>query len=362
MILFLYVLRDFNKYVLGTIILCLFLFVLFDFIHKTTKYLATHNPNSLDLLKFYVYQMPNLVIQALPIASLLGSVVCMVLLSRTNEMTAMRAAGVGPLMIGMPIAVGGAFLCLVSFAVGELILPNSAKKMHYVQEVLIEKGTETQIAEGVRWVRNGNLFYNFKDYDPISGKLYGVRVIEVGPSFRPKRTIEAMSASYQDDAKQWLLEKVRLLYFWPNGTMSYSESKPTVTIPIPVEPKKLNKERRLPNELSLKELSELIDRGASSGVDVTALAVDMHVKLAFHFASLVVCLIGLKFSYRSERTMETARGILLAIGIGMSYWFILNAFRAFGRRGLIPPVLAGWTANFAIVAISVLEIFRSKKN
>ena len=60
-------------------------------------------------------------------------------------------------------------------------------------------------------------------------------------------------------------------------------------------------------------------------MDILAYQVDLQIKLAFHLASFVVCLIGLKFGYKSERSMETAKGILLAIAIGISYWFILNS-------------------------------------
>ena len=46
MTLFLYVLRDFFKYVVGTLLLCVFLFLLFDFIHKTTRYIPRYNPET----------------------------------------------------------------------------------------------------------------------------------------------------------------------------------------------------------------------------------------------------------------------------------------------------------------------------
>ena len=82
MILFFYVLKDFVKYVIGTLLLVVFLFLLFDFIHKTTRYIPRYNPDTNLLIKYYIYFIPNLIAQALPIASLLASVVTMVLLSR----------------------------------------------------------------------------------------------------------------------------------------------------------------------------------------------------------------------------------------------------------------------------------------
>ena len=362
MTLFLYVLKDFFKFVFGALALCVFLFLLFDFIHKTTRYIPRYEPETKFLIEFYIYQIPNLIIQALPIASLLASVVTMVLLSRTNEVTAMRAAGMGPLKIGAPIAFGGCVLVGLSFLIGEFVLPHTSKKVHYVQEVKIEKGAVNQLAEGARWVRKGGRLFNFKDFDPISSIMYKVRVIEMGTSFRPKKTIEAETGVYRPEQEDWLLANVKILYFWPNGTLSYTELEDFLPVKIPAEPQKLKRERRLPNELSLFELQDIISKGSTSGQDILSYKVDMHVKMAFHFASLVVSLIGLKFGYKSERSMETAKGVLLAIGIGVSYWFFLNSGRALGKQGEVPPVVGAWAANFIVFGISWISIIRARKS
>lgn len=339
-----------------------FMFVLFDFIHKSTRYLSRYQPETKHLVSFYFYQLPNLFIQGLPIASLLASVVTMVLLSRTNEITAMRAVGMGPLRIGAPIAVGGALICFLSFLLGELVLPHTSRKMHYIQNVLIEKNEEVGRAGGPRWVRDGKVLVNFRGYDRKSKTLSKVRVIHTGKSFRPKRTMEADRAVFRPGSKDWQLENVRVLYFWPNGTLSYTEKRETHSIKIPIEPDKMKREQRLPNEMSTRELGEIIRLGEISGSDVLHYKVDMEVKFAFHFASFVVSLIGLKFGYRSERSMETARSILLAIAIGVSYWFILNAGRALGKRGTLPPGLSAWLANIIIFSISWYSILRTRRS
>lgn len=361
MTLFFYVLREFFRYVIGTIFLCTFLFVLFDFIHKSTKYLGKYEPETNHLVRFYLFQIPNLFIQALPIASLLAAVICMVLLSRSNEITAMRAAGMGPLRIGAPIATGGMILSLISVVVGEWVLPRSSRQVHYIQKVLIEKGDENQLVEGLQWVRDGRVLYNFREYNSGTRTLEGVKIIQTGKSFRPKRSIIAASAEYRPKNSDWLMKKVRILYFWPNGTLSYSEKRERYVVRIPIEPKKFMKERRLASEMSMAELQALIDRSEDSGADVLSTTVDMHVKFAFHFASFVVSLIGLKFGYRSERSMETARGILLAIAIGVSYWFILNAGRALGKRGTLNPLVAAWLGNVSIFVISMISIYRTRR-
>lgn len=361
MTLFFYIFRSYIKYVIGIMALTTFMFILFDFIHKSTKYLARYQPETPHLISYYFYQIPNMLIQGLPIASLLSSVVTMVLLSRTNEITAMRAVGMGPLRIGAPIAFGGILLCFFSFLLGEYVLPHTAKKMHYIQNVLIEKRKEFGNTGGTRWVRDGKILVNFRNFDAKKKTLSQVRVIHTGKSFRPKRTMEAERGIFIGERKEWRLSKVKILYFWPNGTLSYTEFRDSYVIKIPIEPSNMTKEQRLPNEMSSEELGEIIQIGELSGSDVLNYKVDKQVKIAFHFASFVVCLIGLKFGYKSERSMETAKSILLAIAIGVSYWFILNAGRALGKRGTLPPFFAAWMANMIIFAISWYSIMKTRR-
>jgi lipopolysaccharide export system permease protein len=357
MTIFFYIIKDYFKYVIGTLVVCTFLFLLFDFIHKSTKYLAKYNPDTGQLIRYYIYRIPDLLVQGLPIASLLASVICMVLLSRTNEITAMRAAGMSPMRIGLPVAVGGLLCSAFSFFIGEFVLPKTAARMHYVEEVQIEKDTdyEAQWSEGIRWIKDGNNLYMFRDYDPVNKTMKGFKgYLELGKykTFRPGQTLFADQVVYRPETDDWMLKNVKVVSHWPNGTISHTTRKEELVFKIPVEPEKLKMDRRQPNEKSLVELYEAIAIGRKSGGDILKLEVDMHVKFAFHFASFIVCLIGLKFGYRSERTVETARSILMAISIGVSYWFILNAARALGVNGSIPPLLAAWIANFVLFGVS----------
>ena len=147
--------------------------------------------------------------------------------------------------------------------------------------------------------------------------MHKVKVIETGPSFRPKKTIEAEVESIVEIP---MIGCFLMLEFSISGQ---TEQCPIVKmlifcrLAIPAEPKKLKKDRREPNELSLWELEDIIAKGGSSGMDILAYQVDLQIKLAFHLASFVVCLIGLKFGYKSERSMETAKG---------GYWRLLSVF------------------------------------
>lgn len=361
MTIFLYILRDYIKYVLGTVVLTVFLFILFDFIHKTTKYFAEYNPSTELIIKFYLLQVPSQVMQALPIAGLLASVVCMVLLCRTNEITAMRAAGMGPFRIGLPLGAGGLLLSLVSLVLAELVVPDVSQRMHYVQDILIEKKKDQGLGDGARWVRDGLRLISFQDYDQVAQTLTNLRIVEMHPNFRPAQIVDAMYARFDPVKQTWGLQNVKRQIFKRTGVLDSSTLLASETTTLPIEPKRLKKDLRLPNELSYLELNELVARSEKSGVPSTAYKVELQQKLAYPFAAFVVSLIGLKFGYRSERSTETAKGIVLAFIIGISYWVILSAGRALGMRGDLHPIPAAWLANVCILGIAVTDAWRSRR-
>lgn len=353
--IFLYILRDYLKFVIGIVFLCTFLFILFDFIHKSTRYLSKYEPTAVQMAQLYFYQLPSTLIQTLPIASLLGSVITMILLSRHNEVTAMRAVGMSPARIGMPLGFGGLLISVVSLILGEAILPKFAENMYYLKEVVIEQQSATELAEGARWVRQDHLMFSFKDYNPSTRKMNGLQIIELGESFLPVQLSYAKTAEYLDAEQSWHLTDIDILMLSDQGRLQQKSQVASMMMQLPVNPAKLRKERRPPSELGAGELSELIKRRREAGLNAIDFEVDLHFKLSFAFSAFVVSLIGLQFGYRSERTTETVKGVLLAFGVGICYWFILTACRTLCTQSGLPPILGAWIPNVTIMGFSLVQ-------
>ncbi|MFK7826933.1 MAG: LptF/LptG family permease [Oligoflexales bacterium] len=358
MILFRLILKEYLKFVFGTVLLCLFLFTLFDFIHKTTNYYARFNPSPFLIAKFYFYQLPFQLVQILPIASLLSSVIVMVLYNRSNEVTAMRAAGMNPTRIVAPLAAGGMILSALSYFLNEVIVPQSSHKMHFITHVLIEGDSVHATDEQAHWVRNGNNIFHFEEYDHSSQTLKNIKLVKIGKPFYPQDAIHAGSAKYDPNTKLWSLKDIQQLSINLKGNIQKFNPPKSLIIRLPVEPDKLNIDRRIPDEIAITELSERIDSGARRGADVLNLRIALHVKLAYPLAAFLISLLGLKFGYRSERTTETVRSILVAFAVGISYWFILSSARALSIAGDLPPFMAGWLANIVIGTIVMWQYFR----
>ena len=107
--------------------------------------------------------------------------------------------------------------------------------------------------------------------------------------------------------------------------------------------------------MTVAELRQHIADLSDTGLNVSSLKVELQRKLAFPFVTLVMSLLAVPFGVTMGR-----RGALYGIGLGiviaLSYWIVLHVFLAIGGAGLLPPFLAGWSANI-IVAGAAAYLF-----
>lgn len=358
MILFRYILGEYFRYVLATLFLVAFLFVLLDVVHNSGGYFAKYNAQTDEIARYYFYRLPFQIIQAVPIGAMLASVVVMVLLERSNEIAAMRASGLGPLDIARPLAVGGLSLTLFAFVVGEKIIPKSSQLAHYIKEVEIEGESALGGNEQRNWLRSGNQLVHYKEYQPQNYTLQGLELVTLGENFLPSLAYHSEWAVYKPESQLWRLQDTDLLRFDSLGQLISQESIAEIHLPLPIDPKKLKIDRRRPDELSLSELSERVISGRNIGEDVLQFQVAWHAKLAFPLAAILISFLGLPLAFRSDRGSNPITSILLAFTIGLSYWVVFSACRALGNAGTLPPFLAGWSANFVLLALVSAQFWR----
>ena len=102
MILIVYILREFFKFVLAGLVICLFLFIFFDFMHKTKYYFGAYTPGVSLVLQQYLFQIPYQALIFLPIICLIASVFVVANMVRFNEITVLKSFGVSLWSLSFP--------------------------------------------------------------------------------------------------------------------------------------------------------------------------------------------------------------------------------------------------------------------
>ncbi len=99
----------------------------------------------------------------------------------------------------------------------------------------------------------------------------------------------------------------------------------------------------------------------AEGYNDTRYLVNMHAHIASPFASIVMVLVGIPFALHRGRNSSLSFGIVVSVMVGVAYFILHSVAMAFGYSGVLPPVLATWSANILIGLTGLwLVLFRSQ--
>ena len=87
------------------------------------------------------------------------------------------------------------------------------------------------------------------------------------------------------------------------------------------------------------------------------LLVDLYNKVSFPLISLVIVLAGIPFAMTSRRG-GALLGVGISIAISLIYYGIIAISIALGKGGIIPPLVASWSANFIFASLGLYFVSR----
>jgi len=304
-----------------------------------------------QILLFFLWKLPEISTQIIPLALLMATLLALGALSRTSELTAMRCSGAGLVRITAPllgIALGAS---LINLALSELVVPKSFEKMRYIEEILIQKKSpKTFFRQGAIWYRDDRDILNARMFDPATYTLRGVTMWEIDRDFRPSSRIEA--AEGKRFGEGWLLKQA-VQYRYSSGNLKSTTKKAEIKSDIRLSVTDLKTVGKVAENMGFAELLRYCGKLESGGYDPTRYLTLLHAKLAAPFSPLVMAFLAIPFSLRSGRSSGPAIGIGISLIIGLSY-FIVNAFLiSFGQAGALPPVVAAWASNILFSAIGI---------
>ncbi len=144
-----YLLRSYFQVFLLT--LTGFLAVLFVMRFKDIAEFACLNADGRSIFLFSLYQIPYVLPEAIPVSCLIATTLLFQKMSHSQELTALRAAGMGLKTILFPLLLAGVFLSFVSFTVVSELAPRAkfmSKELSYRMTASNPFFLVNKIAEG----------------------------------------------------------------------------------------------------------------------------------------------------------------------------------------------------------------------
>ena len=129
---------------------------------------------------------------------------------------------------------------------------------------------------------------------------------------------------------------------------------------LSISPTDIEKKQRKPDEMNYPDLREFIENQQRAGQDVSRWLVDLHAKIAFPFASVIVVLFGVPFA-----SIKRRGGLAIDFGVCVAITFIYLAFmktsQVFGYNGDLNPLLTAWLANIIFLGLALINLLRVQK-
>ena len=356
-----YVLKEFTKMFLLILVSLLALYLIVDFFERIRMFLSK-GASMRQMASYFVLTVPMILSQMIPVAVLLGSLLSFGILSKNSEITAMKANGLSLYRLSLPVIAASFAICIVAFLLSEFITPSTNQKAKYVKLIEIQKKEKLgSFKQNEIWYRGEQGIYNFSVFDPHTSTLKGIRIHFFGDN-----SPGSMSLSQRIDAKEavwiegkWKFRDLIITTFKRDGVPSIERVASRV-IPLSEEPSDFMVVQKDTEEMGLVELSRFEKKMRSEGYDTIRYQTDMNGKIAFPLVSVILAILGISFSLKSERNGGVPQSIGLGIVIGFSYWIVFAFAVSLGRAGTLPPVIAGWAANLIVGIAATIMFIRVK--
>ncbi|MCX5849085.1 MAG: LPS export ABC transporter permease LptG [Deltaproteobacteria bacterium] len=350
-----YIIKEFLKFVGITFISLILIFLIVDFFEKIRMFLGNHATTA-QMASYFMFSLPMIISYMLPPSILIATLLTYSSLSKNSEITAMKANGISLYRMSIPPLIFAVFISFFSFFFNELITPASIQKTENIIIIDIQKQkTFGFFKQNELWYRGENAIYNFKMFDVDKNILRGVTINYLNPDFTLMTRIDAQSAEWKND--KWLFYNLLTTRFDDDNApvLEWSKEK---EINIPEKPNDFKIIQKDAEKMGYFELKKYVKKIQTEGYDVQRYLVDLQGKIAVSFVTIILVIIGISFSLRSERSGGIMQSLGIGIIAGFSY-FIVHAFCiTLGRSGILPGVLAAWAANILFSSIAALLFYR----
>ncbi|MBU0502471.1 MAG: LptF/LptG family permease [bacterium] len=295
-------------------------------------------------LQIFIYRLPGIVIYIFPMATLLAALLAFGRLSGESEITAFRASGTSLYRLMVPVLFFGLLVSFVNLTFSEIVVPKSTKA---AKNLLITTTAthqpKLQNNVFVPELEHGKLKRIFYA-ETMQGNTMQDVIVQEFQDGRLIQILTARTANWQNTSNEWLFKDGIIYILAASGEYKHLIRFQEQSIAIKYSPADFYIGDKNPEEMTIAELKEFVALKEKMGVEVTDFKIQLNMKTALPFASLVFVLLGAPLGIARRRT-SSSLGLGLSILVIFFYYIVTFITIAIGELRIIAPGLAAWLPN-----------------
>lgn len=305
-----------------------------------------------DFFRLLLLALPEWVVYTFPMAMLTGALLAVGRLSGDSEVTALRTAGISLYRLTWPIMFFALVLSLITFTVSELVAPYTNHQFDlYKQRIVEEKaGAMHETKVSLAFYQSGYLAYQLLAEELMGDNLSNLHLFHFQQN-TGKCDWYLSAANAQWTGQSWSFHYGALYNFLTGGAVTTTTFTRWDVPEFALSPSTIAERSKDPSELSASELSRLIRYQKEAGLSesyIRRFEVDYFFKFSIPFSPLFFVLIGVPLAILPQRT-STSMGMGFSLLIVLGYFFLFTVASQMGRGSIVPPLLAAWIPNLALL-------------
>ncbi len=307
-----------------------------------------------DIVAYYIYEIPEFIPIALPVAILLATLYVVTNHARYNEITAIRAAGISLVRLCMPYFAAGLFFSALLFAFNEYFAPQAGDRADEILSVDPTAKAERNLVKPLNFVNLGiggpGRKWNATIYNTVTHEMTLPVIVWAGTNGQDFK-LSATTGVWTNHTWVFTGEVVENL-----GTTrrvktnhlvlpEFSETPAEIQSDIKVNKYHgtISKTRRA--DIPLSDIVNYLRFHPHPNREMRNwLFTELHGRFAGPFACLVVVIVAIPFSARSGRR-NIFVGVAASIFIFFVYFVLQQVGLTFGETGWMPSWLGAWFPN-----------------
>ncbi len=328
------------------------LFLLAEFIERIDD-LVEKNASFDHSFLYFLYKVPMLSVEAMPVSVLLGSVTTLFIFSRKKEILSMLVSGISIYKIISPILIATLAIGLLNFLASEYITPKTNELWYYNWRVNIKKiPIKSYQEQNSVWFRSKDksIIWFINHYDPKLKKMKNVTLFYLDKDYNLRKKIQAFRAEWDKKSSNWILFNGKKQRFLSSGNI-YKKEFDKLVISVFEKPSDFQDIRKDPQQMNYREIRSYIEFLKQTGVNPTKFEVEKWSKLAKPFMIFILVLVIIPFSLNNSFKFSSTIGTIVSVVLGFSFFVIFFASLSLGNNETLPPFFCAFAPNVLFLGL-----------
>lgn len=353
------------KSVLGIFLGCLLtffsLYIIIDIFAHLEDILKQHIDLE-TLARYYISYLPLILTQVTPIAALISALYAFGKLNRSNEIIAMRCAGLSIYQITRTVIIFGMVLSVCVFWVNDKLLPSAMVVTERIK-LQIESGKQRSREKENETINNLSMYglknrlFFVNKFSPSLNTMENIVILEHDEKQNIIKKIVATKGVYKEGL--WRFYQCITYNFDENGQMKHDpQFLPEEIMAIPETPHDFLVQRQRPEIMTISQLDDYIWKLSRSGATtvIRNLKVDLYQRFTSPFTSLIIILLGIPFALKMKKRATGLSSLGISIMVGFLYFVLSAVAIALGKVGFLVPLLSASLSHIVALLISMYLI------